>query len=95
MYRLGLEAILGIQRAGSALHLDPCIPKAWRSYDVTYRTGAATLHIHVQNPSGVNRGILGVTMDGVILPGNEVPLPAAGDHEVIVVMGRNEGHAAD
>ena len=28
MYRLGLEAILGISRVGNALNINPCIPRA-------------------------------------------------------------------
>lgn len=89
MYRLGLEAILGIQRAGSALRLDPCIPKAWPGYAVTYRAGAATLHIRVENPTSVSRGIGRVTMDGQVLPGNEIPIPGTGEHQIVVILGSN------
>ncbi len=90
MYRLGLEAILGIQRAGAALRVDPCIPKAWPGYAVTYRAGAATLHIRVENPTGVSRGIRHVTMDGQVLPGNEIPVPGAGEHQIVVTLGSRE-----
>jgi len=38
MYRLGLEAILGLRRVGEALHIDPCIPRDWSGYELTYRT---------------------------------------------------------
>ena len=37
MYRLGIEAILGLQRTGQELRLDPCIPKQWTGYTMTYR----------------------------------------------------------
>jgi cyclic beta-1,2-glucan synthetase len=87
MYRLGLEAILGVQRAGPALHIDPCIPKAWPGYDVVYRAGAAALHIRVENPQGVSRGIQKITLDGQVLPGNDIPIPSAGEHQVVVVLG--------
>ena len=42
MYRLGIEAILGLQRNGQELRLDPCIPKQWTSYAMTYRVGRTT-----------------------------------------------------
>jgi cellobiose phosphorylase len=64
MYRLGLEAILGIRRVGQALQINPCIPKRWSSYQVTYRNGETTFQIRVENPSGVNRGVRQVTLDG-------------------------------
>ena len=42
MYRLGLEAILGIRRVGQALQINPCIPKSWTGYQVMYRDGETT-----------------------------------------------------
>ena len=29
MYRLGTEMILGLQRTGDRLHINPCVPKDW------------------------------------------------------------------
>ena len=54
MYRLGLEGILGLRRAGAALIIEPHIPTDWPGYEVTYRYGQATYAICVQNngPSG-------------------------------------------
>ncbi len=57
MYRLGVEAILGITRKANALIIDPCIPVNWPGYQITYRFGTTIYHIHVENPQGVNRGI--------------------------------------
>jgi cyclic beta-1,2-glucan synthetase len=88
MYRLGLEAILGIRRVGQALQINPCIPKRWSSYQVTYRDGETTFQIRVENPSGVNRGVKQVTLDGKVLTGNEIPLLGDGrQHQVQVLMG--------
>jgi cyclic beta-1,2-glucan synthetase len=88
MYRLGLEAILGIRRVGQALHVDPCIPRDWPSYDVTYRFGSTPYRIHVANPSGVNRGVSTVTLDDRALGGNEIQLVDDGEkHDVSVVLG--------
>ena len=38
MYRVGLEAILGVSLERGALRVDPCIPRAWPRYDLTYRS---------------------------------------------------------
>ena len=56
MYRLGIEAILGISREGNALKINPCIPKDWPGFKVDYRFGTAYYKISVENPEGVNRG---------------------------------------
>lgn len=88
MYRLGLEAILGIQRKGQTLQINPSIPKRWRSYQVTKRIGETVYRVRVDNPSGVNRGVKQVTLDGKVLPGNEIPLLSDGsEHQVNVLMG--------
>ena len=88
MYRVGLEAILGIRRMGKLLQIDPCIPKRWRKYQVTYRADETTFHIRVDNPSGVNRGVKQTTLDGKVLPENKLPLLGdGGEHEVHVLMG--------
>ena len=88
MYRPGLEAILGIRRAGQTLQINPCIPKSWTGYQVMYRDGETTCLIRVENPSGDNRGVRQMTLDGKVLPGNEIPLPSDGNqHQAHVLMG--------
>ena len=56
MYRLGLEAILGITRVGNALKINPCIPRDWPGFKVDYRFGNTHYKISVENPHKVNRG---------------------------------------
>ncbi len=88
MYRLGIEAILGLRRVGEALHINPCIPRAWPGYELTYRDGETSYHVRVENPEGVSRGVKQVTLDGEALPGMGVPLTGDGrQHQVLLVMG--------
>ncbi|MEA3397134.1 MAG: hypothetical protein U9R05_06695, partial [Chloroflexota bacterium] len=88
MYRLGLEAILGLRRVGKALQINPCIPKNWPGYELTYRDEETVYQIRVENPDGVNRGVKQVTLDGETLPGEEIPLLDDGrQHAVRVLMG--------
>lgn len=88
MYRLGLEAILGISRIGRTLQINPCIPRGWSNYQVTYRDGETTYEIRVDNPSGINQGVKQVTLDGKVLPGNEISLLGdSGQHHVQILMG--------
>jgi cyclic beta-1,2-glucan synthetase len=88
IYRLGLEAILGLRRAGNVLRVDPCIPQGWSGYVVDYRHGESRYRISVQNPLGVNRGVTEVTFDGEPMPNRDIPLLTDGnEHEVHVRMG--------
>lgn len=88
MYRLGIEAILGLNQIGSTLRFNPCIPSHWPGFEMTYRFGKARYHIVITNPASVNRGVRQVTLDGVILPSSEIPLSSSdAQHEVYIVMG--------
>ena len=48
---------IGFRLRGATLHLDPCIPRAWRRFDITFRYHASRYEITVENPRGVTRGM--------------------------------------
>ena len=55
----------GLSPAGqSTLLIDPCIPRGWPSFEITFRYRSATYEISVENPLGVCRGILATKLDG-------------------------------
>jgi cyclic beta-1,2-glucan synthetase len=88
MYRVGVEAILGVTLHRGALRIDPCIPRAWKGYEITYRTRGAEFHIRVENPDGVCRGVRRVEVDGVAQDDLLVELVGvSGIHRVRVVLG--------
>ena len=89
LYRAGLEWILGFRKQGSALCIDPCIPREWKRFEITYRHGGTVYRITVENPKGVCRGVSRVSLDGALLPGEAlVPLSDDGsEHRVQVVLG--------
>jgi cellobiose phosphorylase len=87
MYRLGVEAILGVSRVGSILKINPCIHKDWQEYEIEYRLGKTMYHIHVKNPQGVNGGVSEIVMDGKMLNGTDIPLLDDEQiHEVVVTL---------
>ena len=67
MQRAGVESILGMRVRGASLHLDPCIPKAWPSFEMTLRHGSARYQIRVDNPDGVGRGVASADLDGTAI----------------------------
>jgi cellobiose phosphorylase len=88
MYRLGIQAILGLSREGDTLKIDPCIPGNWPGFKADYRFGASHYQISVENPAGMCRGVRQLWLDGKALAGNRVAL--VGDalvHVVRVVIG--------
>jgi cyclic beta-1,2-glucan synthetase len=87
MYRVGIEAILGLQLARGALRVDPCIPRRWRGFEATLRLSGTEYQVVVENPHGANRGVTLVELDGVARDDGRIPLGGGGIHTVRVVMG--------
>ena len=80
------QFILGIKPSYNGLIVDPCICSEWKEYTVHRRFRGSSYEITVQNPSGVCKGIVSMTVDGVPVEGNLVP-HTPGDHKVVVVLG--------
>jgi cellobiose phosphorylase len=87
-YRVWIEEILGFQRRGDTLTIDPVIPKDWPGLSLRYRFQNTTYRISVENPERCSRGVTLVELDGaaaadkiVILRDDALP------HEVRVVLG--------
>jgi cellobiose phosphorylase len=88
LYRVALEAILGLRVTGDTLRVEPCIPSSWPGYEITYRHGSATYRVRVDNSSGAGRGVRSVTVDGQPAAGGAVPLRDDGrEHDIRVTLG--------
>lgn len=82
LYRAGVEAILGIRKEGTQLHVNPCLPPEWPGFTATLRFGAATYTIVVERAEGAVTG-------GGELAGRSVTLAESGEHTLRVVVGNN------
>jgi len=89
MYRAGVEWILGFRLRGTSLVVDPCIPRAWRGFEIAFRYHSSRFEIQVSNPHGVTKGVVELTMDDETLaPGSELELVDDGStHQVRVILG--------
>jgi cyclic beta-1,2-glucan synthetase len=67
LYRAGVEWILGLRVRGSLLVIDPCVPRAWRGFEMQLRHRSSRYAIVVENPDGAMRGVESVDLDGVSL----------------------------
>jgi cyclic beta-1,2-glucan synthetase len=89
LYRAGVEWMLGFRLRGTALCIDPCIPRSWPEYAIRFRYHSAVYDITVENPRGVNRGVTLIELDGRMLITREgIPLLDDGvEHRIRIVLG--------
>jgi cyclic beta-1,2-glucan synthetase len=88
MYRAALEYILGFKLRGDRLQLDPCIPRFWREFEITYRREQTSWRIKVENPHSICRGVASLQLDGVVQREGSILLANDGrTHEARIVMG--------
>jgi cyclic beta-1,2-glucan synthetase len=88
MYRAAIEYILGFKLEGDHLRVDPCIPRFWRQFEISYRYGKTTYRIKVENPHALSRGVASVEVDGLLQSEDEITLIDDGRiREVRVLLG--------
>jgi cyclic beta-1,2-glucan synthetase len=88
LYRLGIEAILGFQRQGDHMKVEPCIPAAWDGYRLTYKNNGTIYNFEVKNPDHVQTGVRQVLFDGEIIQEKRIPLiQDQSEHRVEIIMG--------
>jgi cyclic beta-1,2-glucan synthetase len=85
-YRLGVEAILGINFKAKHLVINPCIPKSWLGYNATLTRDNGVIELCVEDNQGVGHGVADITVNGEIITGNKIPLPV--NDEVLNVVVR-------
>jgi len=88
MYRLGLEAILGFNKVGNSLRIDPVISPDWDGFEIHYQFGESVYLIQVKNPERVTQHVRQIFLDGQLLNNGLVPLvDDHHTHRVDVIMG--------
>ena len=87
MYTAATKWMLGIRPSFEGLVVDPCIPSAWKGFEVVRQWRGATYNIHVENPHGKQKGIKSVTLNGKPSAFPIPPQVARSVNEVRIVMG--------
>lgn len=80
MYRLLLESLLGFEREGERVRLEPRLPEHWDGFELDYRFGRTLYRFRVRRGEGdvpVNEHVFALTGDG-------------GVHEIDVIVPRAE-----
>jgi len=87
-YFAATQYILGIRPEFDGLRIDPCIPKSWRGFRAVRQFRGKTVRISVNNPSGAEKGIARLILNGEVMPGNLIPADRlAAENEVLAEMG--------
>ncbi|MGE4287117.1 MAG: glycosyl transferase [Salinivirgaceae bacterium] len=82
------QYILGIRPNYEGLIIDPCIPNYWKGFKLSRKFRGSLFHIEVENPNQVSQGIASLTVNGIPVVGNEIPLSKeTKSYQVKVVMG--------
>lgn len=89
LYRVGLEAILGFRLRGMTLSINPCLPRKWPNFSISFRYHSSVYKIRVENPSSVMHGVALMHIDGRLVAGcTDISLSDDGaEHKILVVMG--------
>jgi cellobiose phosphorylase len=85
-YYTATHWLLGVRPEAGGLRIDPCIPKKWPGFTMRRHFRGKTVHIEVQNPSGVSCGVKLLTVDGEAVPGGVVPPARLQDGSRIVAV---------
>ena len=90
LHRAGLEAILGFHLEGSYLRIEPCIPRDWPGFSISYRHGCSRYLIEVSNSARGGQGVVKAALDGVALAIDPCRIPLHDDggvHRVAIELG--------
>jgi cellobiose phosphorylase len=91
LHRFGIESILGLKRQGNTFTVQPCIPRAWPGFELTWRFGRSRYEIKVENRPGHSCEVAKAVLDGTLVDPLAIPLVDDGrTHEVLVVLGEPE-----
>lgn len=87
MYRVGIEHMLGLKISGGRLKIEPCIPKEWKEYYMTYSLANTQYQITIKNPHGISKGVREMLLNGNLVDGDVSLIDDGKEHIVEVIMG--------
>ncbi len=82
------QFILGIRPDYDGIRIDPCVPTSCEGFSVHRRFRDADYEITVSNPGHVSKGVASLSLNGIPLEGNLIPVcPAGSVNKVEAVLG--------
>ncbi|HRW10154.1 MAG TPA: hypothetical protein P5121_33855, partial [Caldilineaceae bacterium] len=81
MYRLGIEAILGLRRVATGLQVRPSLPPAWPGFQATVHNNGHTYTMIVERDAALPQGTVQIELDGTTIEGDVIPFESPADEE--------------
>lgn len=69
------QHLLGVRPEFDGLRIDPCLPTHWTQCSVRRRFRGADYHIRIENPKGLSKGTVRLSIDGKPFDGDTIPAP--------------------
>ncbi len=85
-YRLITESLLGLHLQNKQLHLSPSLPTDWEGFNIAYRYGETVYQITISKTPDK----AAITLDGVVLDSNSIPMVDDGQPHRVEVTIANE-----
>lgn len=89
MFRVCLDHIIGVRATYSGLLIDPVVPSVWKEFSCQRIFRGTKYVINIINPDGVEWGVKKITVDGIEIIGNIIPVSKKKKCKVEVIMGKN------
>ena len=83
MWRLGVEAILGVKLSEGKIRLDPCLPKTWGAVTIELTRPEGGLSIQINDPDNLGCGDIELTIDGVPTKETMISFPTDGSTRTV------------
>ena len=71
-FRVAVEYILGLKLFHDRIVIDPCIPKSWPGFKITFEYKGKRIHLEVKNPTFAGSAVKHVILNGQKIEGNTV-----------------------
>jgi len=85
-YVAATRYILGMRARIDGLEIDPCVPASWTHFTMRRIFRGRVLDITVENPSGVQHGVTQLTLNGVTIEGNFIPVTLMLQSNIVTVV---------
>ncbi|MFA5758971.1 MAG: glucoamylase family protein [Clostridia bacterium] len=87
-YKIAIEDIIGLQKEGNKLYINPKINSNWNLFEIKYTYENTVYNIYVKNPDRVSTGIKNIIHNDKIQDSNVIELVNdKKKHDIIVNMG--------
>jgi len=82
------EWVMGVRRDFEGLRIDPCLPPDWKKCSIRRPFRGDIYEVEIENPNGVEKGVVELTLDGAPIKGNLIkPVGDGKAHKVFCRMG--------